>query len=124
MCAEWLESFQVFQKWALANGYKDLPDTLGRNTLSIDRIDTEKGYSPDNCRWTTATIQSCNTKLRESKSSSYRGVYFYKNREKWVAQISVNKITLYLGIYKTELDAAPAYNTYILENCLEDYKLN
>lgn len=44
ICAEWL-SFDAFEKWALANGYKP--------GLVIDRIDNDRGYSPDNCRFVT-----------------------------------------------------------------------
>lgn len=43
MCAEWRNDFADFQKWALENGYTDL--------LSIDRIDPDGNYCPDNCRW-------------------------------------------------------------------------
>ena len=42
LCSEWLE-FSVFKKWALNNGYKD--------NLTIDRIDINKGYFPNNCEW-------------------------------------------------------------------------
>ena len=52
ICAEW-ESFVVFSEWALNNGYAD--------NLSIDRIDNNKGYSPENCRWVTSK-QQCNNK--------------------------------------------------------------
>lgn len=44
VCDEWLDSDKFIQ-WALANGYND--------TLEIDRIDPEKDYEPDNCRWVT-----------------------------------------------------------------------
>ncbi|PFZ08422.1 hypothetical protein COL60_16480 [Bacillus pseudomycoides] len=49
---EWLDDFIVFREWALQNGYKE--------GLSIDRIDVEKGYSPDNCRWVTREVQANN----------------------------------------------------------------
>ena len=51
ICDEWMneDGYQNFKKWSLENGYED--------GLSIDRIDGTKGYSPDNCRWTTAKVQ-------------------------------------------------------------------
>ena len=52
ICDEWLNSFIKFRDWAYANGYQD--------NLSIDRIDVNKGYSPDNCRWATPKQQGRN----------------------------------------------------------------
>lgn len=51
-CKEWDESFVAFRDWALANGYAD--------DLSIDRIDNDSGYGPENCRWVTSKTQSRN----------------------------------------------------------------
>lgn len=51
VCEEW-HKFFPFYSWALSNGYAD--------NLTIDRINNDKGYSPDNCRWVTQKVNSRN----------------------------------------------------------------
>lgn len=52
ICKEWQYSFPVFKEWAINNGYKD--------TLTIDRINVNGNYEPENCRWITMKEQSRN----------------------------------------------------------------
>lgn len=54
VCAEWINDFETFKKWALSNGYSPV--------LTIDRIDGSLGYFPDNCRWATVKQQMNNVK--------------------------------------------------------------
>ncbi|MGG0718677.1 hypothetical protein ABE096_13930 [Robertmurraya massiliosenegalensis] len=63
MCHEWKESYNVFKKWALANGYKE--------GLSIERIDVNKHYCPENCKWIPLSEQNSNK--RTSIRIEYKG---------------------------------------------------
>lgn len=55
LCDEWMDDidgYQAFKEWAYANGYAD--------DLSIDRIDNDGDYCPENCRWVDAFVQGNN----------------------------------------------------------------
>ena len=57
VCKEWEESYSTFRLWAINSGYnKDAK--VGECTL--DRIDNDGNYAPDNCRWVTMETQSNN----------------------------------------------------------------
>ena len=53
LCDEWINNFESFYNWSIENGWN--------KSLTIDRINNNKNYSPDNCRWTNYKIQLSNT---------------------------------------------------------------
>lgn len=52
VCKEWLKSYEIFKEWAIKNGYNE--------TLTLDRIDVNGNYEPNNCRWATFKEQGRN----------------------------------------------------------------
>lgn len=72
ICQEWLNNFESFYNWAIKNGYK--------NNLTIDRIDSNKNYCPNNCRWVTQKQQCRNT--------SRNHFIEYKNKKITIAEFS------------------------------------
>ena len=83
VCDEWLNNFQAFYDWAMSSGYKE--------GLTLDRIDNNKGYSPDNCRWATIKEQSNNR--RSNTYLAFRGER--KTVSQWADDIGVSRETLY-----------------------------
>lgn len=53
VCEEWQKDFIPFREWALSHGYQ--------NNLTLDRINVNGNYTPDNCRWITQ-VEQCNNK--------------------------------------------------------------
>ena len=116
ICDEWKNDFMSFYIWAMSNGYSD--------ELSIDRIDNNGNYEPNNCRWTTRTIQNRNQRIQTNNTSGYKGVSYIKNKNKYLSQIYYNSRNFKLGYFQTPEDGAIAYNNYIIENNLEGFILN
>lgn len=113
ICEEWLDVTN-FIEWC------DLTYIEG---MSLDRIDNDKGYSPENCRWTTRTIQSINQRTMKNNKSGYVGVSWRKDRNKWIVRIRTKVKYECLGHFEDLMEAVIFRDKYIIDNKLP-HKLN
>lgn len=116
VCDEWKNEngFVNFYEWSMANGYSE--------GLTIDRIDTYGNYEPSNCRWTDYETQNTNLKMLKNNKSGYRGCHYLKKYNKWLANISINNKTVYIGMYESLKECVEARNKYIDDNKLPHQK--
>lgn len=88
ICPEWENNFNAFMEWALNNNYK--------TGLTIDRINGDKNYCPENCRWVTYKEQNRN--LKSNVNITFNGIT--KCINEWADFLGINKNTLYRRFYK------------------------
>lgn len=104
MCEEWKNSYLAFKEWSCANGYDD---TAEKGKCTIDRINVNGNYEPNNCRWVDAKTQANNTRANVK--------YKYDGKEYTLAELAdkynINYKTLHLRItrYKMSIEEALKY---------------
>ena len=119
VCEEWLD-IKNFIEWA----ERTHPNIEG---VTLDRIDNNKGYSPDNCRWVNAYIQGTNQRMKKSNTSGFVGVIKSKSSGRWRARVSTKYTNKHIGCFNIIEEAVLARDNYIIENKLPhklstDYK--
>lgn len=110
VCEEWLD-IRNFIVWCESTH----PNT---NEVSLDRIDVNGNYEPNNCRWADASTQVLNQRMRRTNTSGYVGITWVESKLKWVSRITTEKKRIWLGDYKTKEEAALARDQYITQNNL------
>ncbi|AFZ90236.1 hypothetical protein [Bacillus velezensis] len=98
VCDEWKKSFDSFKKWSLDNSYC--------NNLSIERIDVNKGYSPDNCTWIPMKEQAVNR--RSTVWVEYQGERL--NLKQWSEKLGINYGTLHSRYYRSGMRPPELFN--------------
>lgn len=108
ICDEWKDDFLAFEKWAMENGFKE--------ELTIDRIDNNGNYEPDNCRWVNHSIQNIN--MRHKNTSGYVGICKHSVANRWYGRVKVNGKYIYTGMSEDIHEAARMRNEYIISHGL------
>ena len=91
----------------------------------IDHIDRDKANNNiENLREVTLQQNNMNRKSHKNTSSIYKGVSWDKRYQKWKSQIEINGKSIHLGYFKSETEAAIAYNRAAIELFGEYAKLN
>jgi hypothetical protein len=103
VCDEWRNDFKVFYDWAMLNGYK--------KGLTIDRVNGEGNYEPDNCRWVTPKKQANNTS--RNKLIEFEGET--RTLSEWADYLGINYHTLQ-GRIRRSWSVKDAFNIPILKN--------
>lgn len=86
VCEDWRKNFENFYNWAISNGYE--------NGLTLDRINNNSGYFPENCRWIDRRAQQNNT--RRNRFIEYKGETH--TIAEWSRILNINYATLWSKI--------------------------
>lgn len=103
VCEEWLD-YNNFKKWAFENGFNE---NSSRKECSLDRIDSDGNYCPENCRWVNSFIQ--NNNKSNTVMLTYKGVTH--SIIEWSAILGMSRGTLYNRLYLYNWPLEKAFET-------------
>lgn len=98
---------KVCDRWRGVYGFSRFAQDMGYKPSlkhSLDRIDVNGDYTPENCRWASARLQNYNKRPKKSKSG-FTGIIYLPDHEVYVARIKVNYKTVTGGRFKNIQDA-------------------
>jgi hypothetical protein len=104
VCPEWENSFESFYEWAQEAGYEE--------SLTIDRIDSNGNYCPENCRWVTY--------LENNRNREYTTRLTFNGESKtlmeWAQSLNMHHMTLVSRIFKYKWSTEKALTTPVMKH--------
>lgn len=104
VCAEWRTDFESFHRWAIANGYDE---TALESECTLDRIDVNADYCPENCRWVDRKVQANNR--TNNRFLTHNGKT--QTMKQWAEEAGINYHTLISRIFQYHWDIDRALST-------------
>ena len=102
ICDDWVDNYSAFKEWAINNGYAD--------NLSIDRIDNNGNYEPNNCKWSTGKEQCRNR--RTNHLITYNGKT--QCLTDWAEELGINRMVLFARINNRHWTIERAFTTPVV----------